>query len=327
MQLHKLPRWLRKKPTPPLLLLLPLSSRSRTPPRLIENDLSTDQVAAIAKAYANINAQLLMPVASLPFDANHNAADLIQFTPAVREFVTIMLVACEDAHPTLWVRGWETCLKRHVSLAVRNTDPQASKVMSTIDDSCAHGGRMLDACQPGPVVLEHVIRALCRGLSTVTPVLIMQALQNLTVEAGIPFSVFWGQMRLLVSHVRCVGQVASDEGAIQLAIKTCIDDQYASLGAQIIANRNMRALPFDSVDGLMRVIEDLSLNNTRASASSRGLGVLQTYSHQYSQGYRSRQHAGVMSVASDDFVADNDDFGHVFAVGKYRNSSGRFKIK
>ena len=233
-----------------------------------------------------------------------------------------MRVACEDTHPTIWVRGWEPCLKRHVSLAVRNTDPQASKMKGMIADSFAQGGRMLDAQQPGPVVLEHVIRALCRGLSNVTPAHIMQALQNLTVEVGTPFSNFWGQMRLLVSHVRCVGQVAPDEGAIQIAVKTCIDDQYASLGAQIFSNRNLRALPLDSVDKLMRVLEDLSLNNTRASVSPRGLGVLQSYSHHYTR-YRSRQHAGVMSVASDDFYVDHDDFGHVFSVGKDRHSSGK----
>ena len=184
-----------------------------------------------------------------------------------------MRVAREDSHPTNWVRGWETCLKRHVSLAVRNTDPQATKEKGMIDDSFAHGGRMLDAKQPDPVVLEHVIRALCRDLSNVTPARIIQALQNLTVEVGTPFYDFWGQMRLLVSHVNCVGQVAPDEGAIQVAVKTCIDDQYASLGAQILANRNLRALPLDSVDELMRVLEDLSLNDTRASVSSRGLGV------------------------------------------------------
>ena len=79
-----------------------------------------------------------------------------------------------------------------------------------VDDSFAQDGRMLDARQPGPVVLEHVIRALCRGLSNVTPAHIMQTLQNLTSEVGTPFSDFWGQMRLLVSLVRCFGQVAPD---------------------------------------------------------------------------------------------------------------------
>ena len=79
-----------------------------------------------------------------------------------------------------------------------------------VDDSFAQDGRMLDARQPGPVVLEHVIRALCRGLSNVTPAHIMQTLQYLTSEVGTPFSDFWGQMRLLVSLVRCFGQVAPD---------------------------------------------------------------------------------------------------------------------
>ena len=59
----------------------------------------------------------------------------------------------------------------------------------------------------------------------------MQAPQNLTFEAGSPFSGILGQMPLLVVHVRCVEHVAPDEGTIQLAIKTVmiIDDQHASL--------------------------------------------------------------------------------------------------
>ena len=56
-------------------------------------------------------------------------------------------------------------------------------------------------------------------------------------------------------------------------MKPCIDYQYASLGAQIFAKSNLRALPFDSYDELMRVLEDLSLSSTMASVSPRGLGV------------------------------------------------------
>ena len=48
-----------------------------------------------------------------------------------------------------------------------------------------------------------------------------------------------------------------------------VDDQFAGLSAQSFAGRNMRALPFDSVDDLMESLEDLALNQTRATASVR----------------------------------------------------------
>ena len=45
---------------------------------------------------------------------------------------------------------------------------------------------------------------------------------------------------------------------MQIAIKTGVEDQFAGLTTQIFAGRNMRALPFDSVDELMGSLEDLA---------------------------------------------------------------------
>ena len=55
---------------------------------------------------------------------------------------------------------------------------------------------------------------------------------------------YQGELRLLVSNVRCSGQVAPDDGTMQLAIKTAIDEQFASLGAQIFSGRNMHGTIF-----------------------------------------------------------------------------------
>ena len=63
----------------------------------------------------------------------------------------------------------------------------------------------------------------------------IQALHKLFPQ-GTPFSVFLGELRLLVSNVRCVGQVAPEDGNMQLAIKTSIDDKFASLSAQIFTD-------------------------------------------------------------------------------------------
>ena len=67
----------------------------------------------------------------------------------------------------------------------------------------------------------------------------------------------------------------------KIAIKTGIVDQFAVLGAQIFAGRNMTALPFSSVDGLMSALEDLSLNQTMATALVRITGGMTTRSKSY----------------------------------------------
>ena len=55
-------------------------------------------------------------------------------------------------------------------------------------------------------------------LSRATPVAVMQALQNLVVPVGTPFSSYLSEMRLLVGNVRCVGHVAPEDGAMQTVI-------------------------------------------------------------------------------------------------------------
>ena len=92
---------------------------------------------------------------------------------------------------------------------------------------------------------------LCTHRSTATPTVVMQALQNLVVPAGTPFSTYLSELRLSLGNVRCVGSVAPEDGTLQIAIKTGVDDQFAGLGAQIFAGRNLRTLPFNSVDELM----------------------------------------------------------------------------
>lgn len=56
-----------------------------------------------------------------------------------------------------------------------------------VTDAFALGGRLLDAGQRGSEVLQHIIRALCRGLSTATPAVVMQALHNIVVPQGTLF--------------------------------------------------------------------------------------------------------------------------------------------
>ena len=89
-----------------------------------------------------------------------------------------------------------------------------------IADAFAQGSLLQAEGRRGPDVLQHIIRSLCRGISRATPAAVMQALQNLVVPVGTPFRVYLSQRRLLVGHVRCIGHVAPEDGAMQIAIKT-----------------------------------------------------------------------------------------------------------
>ena len=65
-----------------------------------------------------------------------------------------------------------------------------------------------------------------------------------------------------MSNVRCSGQVAPDDGTMQLAIKTNLDGQFAPLSAQIFSGRNMRTVSFSDVDELLAALDDLPQNQT-----------------------------------------------------------------
>ena len=47
-----------------------------------------------------------------------------------------------------------------------------------VTDAFTQGGKVLDAGQNGQEVFDHILRALCRGLSRGSQATVMQALQN-----------------------------------------------------------------------------------------------------------------------------------------------------
>lgn len=69
----------------------------------------------------------------------------------------------------------------------------------------------------------------------------MQALQNFVVPVGTLFSGYLAELRILVASVRCAGHVSPEDGTMQIAVKTGVDDQFPSLSALIFAGRNTRA--------------------------------------------------------------------------------------
>ncbi|CAN0524126.1 unnamed protein product, partial [Laminaria digitata] len=183
----------------------------------------------------------------IPFANDHNGNDLVHFTTAIHDAVTSLRVACEDPHPIMWTQGWEGCLLRHILRAIRTNVPQVSILRSVVTQAFEQGRRMQIEGQNGPQVLQYIIRTLCRSLSKTTPAAVMQALQNLVVPAGTPFCEYVTELKLLLANARSVGHVAPEDGTLQIAIKTGVDDQFAVLGAQIFSGRNMTALPFSSV--------------------------------------------------------------------------------
>ena len=285
---------------------------------------SSTRRAAIRKAYARMDTSVLMPLPSLPFASDHNVSELVQFTSAMRDAASSLRIACDDPHPIKWIRGWDKCLERHVMRAVRSASPQAPALKAMISGAFKQAGRLQDEGLHGPEVLQHVIRTLCRGLSRATPAAVMQALQNLVVPAGTLFSTYLTELHLLVENVRCIGHVAPEDGTMQIAIKTGVDDQFSILNAQIFAGRNLRALPFDSVDELMASLDDLALNQTQATASGRvGDGGMATRSKVYNQAFRSRQFGGVMPVAADPFEDEAEEFSKVYAIMREKGGFGK----
>ena len=152
--------------------------------------------------------------------------------------------------------------------AVRVSFARMPAVKTTVANTVAQGSKLLEDGCCGLDAIDHILRSLCRGLRKANPAAVMQTLQNLVVPQGTPFPVLLGELRLLVSCVRCVGQVAPEDDTMQLAIKTSIDDESASLSAQIVAGRDLRPVPLDNVDDMFSALDDLSLNQTAGCVSS-----------------------------------------------------------
>ena len=86
----------------------------------------------------------------------------------------------------------------------------------------------------------------------------------------------------------------------------------------------MRVLPFDSVDELMGSLEDLSMNQTRATASVNLSAGMNTRSKEYHQAFRSKQFGGIMTtvVTADPFEDEAEEFSRVCAIFREKGGFG-----
>ena len=74
---------------------------------------------------------------------------------------------------------------------------------------------------------------------------------------------------MLVANVGSVGQLELEHGTVQVTIQAALDDESVGLSAHIFVRRNMKVVPFASVDDLLESLEDLALNQTQATPSRR----------------------------------------------------------
>lgn len=95
---------------------------------------------------------------------------------------------CDDHDEDLWIRGWESCLEKHVVHAVRSSSDQLSRVKAAASVAFKQGGKMLDVGRGGPEVMDRIVSSLCRKLSNTTRASVVQNLQAFTVPKGTPFS-------------------------------------------------------------------------------------------------------------------------------------------
>lgn len=213
----------------------------------------------------------LVVLPALPLHDADDMVELIQLTSAVKGSVEQILgsIGVDFASP-VWTRGWESVLKRRLLSSVRRNHPTSASVKQVIGAAVTACQKALDAGASGAEALDGVLRALSAGLSSATPASVLQKLQNFSVSVGTTFKVFLEELVVLVTSVQEIG--FAEDGTLQVAVKACLGDQFATLSAPVLHGRNARALPYASVAEFLFALEDLADNLTPATASTRARG-------------------------------------------------------
>lgn len=77
-----------------------------------------------------------------------------------------------------------------------------------------------------------------------TPALVLQKLQTFAVVSGTTCKSYLEDLKVLVESVQLIGFAEYD--TLQVAVKSCVSDQFAKLAAPVFQGRNAQALPYDS---------------------------------------------------------------------------------
>ena len=138
-----------------------------------------------------------------------------------------------------------------------------------VQDAYARAEAEVRSGQPGRHVLEEILRVLCLGLSLSTPHQALQQLQTFEVPEKTTFADFLSESRIAVMNIKDLALVPSDDGTMQVAVVSSIDDKFANLAASIFAGRNQSAISFGSVEGLLDSLGGLMMSRTPATAATR----------------------------------------------------------
>ena len=212
--------------------------------RQVEELSKTPERQVIQRAFARLATRILITVPPLPF-ALDDVPDLVPLTPALSKSVDLARVACDDTHTADWTRGWEKVLERQVLCSVSASCPQAEGVKTMVVGAFVQGGKLLDAGQSGQTAFDHILRALCRGLSEASPAAVMQ---------GVKF-IFTPEHTNIVQAL--LEQLASAE---VLA--------FPDFPAAIAGDRPFQLITDASVDGLGAVVEEEQADGMTRAISS-----------------------------------------------------------
>lgn len=145
-----------------------------------------------------------------------------------------------------------------------SADPtQAGLLRTKINMAFSQARSKMDEGMLGADAMEFLVRALGKVLGMVSE------LQNLVVPVGTPFSTYMGRLRSLVQNAHSIGQVAPQDSTLQLAVRESVCDQFAFLAADVFKGRDQDALPYGSIDELMKVLEALAWNDSPALEATR----------------------------------------------------------
>ena len=159
---------------------------------------------------------------------------------------------------------------RHVLNSMSQDYPvQATRTKQMVRDAFAGGEADERSGQPGRRVLDWILRVLCQQLSPSIPHQALQQLQAFEFPEKTSFADFLSELRTAVINVKDVALVPLDDSTMQVAVKSSIDDQFATLAASIFAGRIRSAIPFGSVEELLDSLGDMAMNHTPATVTTR----------------------------------------------------------
>ena len=295
---------------------------------------SADDVDRIQLELLKFKLNLLVDLNQLPLKGRDDVGDMVNLTTKLRQALVKVRSVCRDKHPTVYVRGWEDVLNRYIMKYVKLSDPRAATTSQVITNAFVVVRTLLDAGETsGPDAMDVLVRELCENLSSFNPADVFQQLQTYAVAEGTTFKTYFVALKLLVNNVRLMAFCG--DGTLQFAIKQSTTDQFAVLTAPVYSGRNLKVLPFASVEELLNALEDLAQNTATATKSTRAasqgasaFGVAAPRSHNsYGRGggfhTRAGSHAAaggqIMVVGSAEYDDEVNEFLRVHAIADERN--------